>query len=46
MEDILTSGDQEAISAIQQHLLLCHRLLRPVGALSDAPPSPKRELTD
>ena len=46
LTDILTSGDPEAISAVQQNLLIFHRLMRPVKAPSDAMPQPKRELAD
>ena len=42
LADILTSGDQEAISAVQQNLLIFHRLMRSVGAISDATLPPKR----
>jgi hypothetical protein len=41
LSDILTSGDQEAISAAQQNLLVFHRLMRPVEALSGVTRPPK-----
>jgi hypothetical protein len=43
LADILTTGDQEAISAVQQNLLVFHRLMRPGEKLSGATtPPPKR----
>jgi hypothetical protein len=34
LDDILASGDQEAISAVQQNLLVFHRLMRSAEKLS------------
>ena len=42
LTDILSSADQEAISAVQQNLLVFHRLMRSLETLPDAPaPSSK-----
>jgi hypothetical protein len=46
LDDILLSSDQEAISAVQQNLLVFHRLMRNMGGVSEAEPPPKRQLTD
>jgi hypothetical protein len=40
LEDILASGDQEAISAVQQNLLVFHRLMRNAEKLSSVGPPP------
>jgi len=47
LADILTSADQEAISAVQQNLLVFHRLMRRGETSSDGTSSPKkRQMTD
>jgi hypothetical protein len=47
LDEILLSSDQEAISAVQQNLLVFHRLMRNIGEVSEAEPAPtKRQLTD
>jgi|SRR5450631_3734889 hypothetical protein len=40
LDDILTSSDQEAISAVQQNLLVFHRLMRKAEKLSSVGPPP------
>jgi len=42
LADILNSGDQEAISAVQQNLLVFHRLMRPQETLPHASPPSNR----
>lgn len=47
LAEILASGDQEAIAAVRQNLLVFHRLMRSYRVSSDAAPvSEKRKPTD